>query len=444
MTDDPPTIGRYVVETTLGRGAMGVVYRAHDPAIDRVVAIKLIRADLLDGDEQQAFISRFRQEARAAGRCTHPNIVGIYDFALHEGNPFLAMEMVEGTDLRTVFKTRAPVSASDIVAVASQVLAALGAAHAAGIVHRDIKPANIMITLSGQVKVTDFGISHIHSTELTQAGTVLGTPSYMSPEQCRGDRVDGRSDLFSLGVVLYELLSGKRPFAARTQIATMYRLLNEEPEDLHQLRPDLPAEFARAIMRSLAKKLDARFETASDMARALASASATQPAFGDETILVSNRMSREPASPGPGTGSFDPGLIEALERRLAVFVGPIAARLMQGALRSSDDLAGLCATLESSIENLADRTMFRMAVERQIASGGTQSSMRSAPSLIPPAELERIRHELAVFTGPLARVLVRNAVPKSPSVAALWRNLAEHIDKPSDRTAFLAKAPPGP
>ena len=438
MAEDPPRIGRYVVDTVLGRGAMGVVYRAHDPAIDRIVAVKLIRADLLEGEEQADFIGRFQQEARAAGRCSHPNIVAIYDFAVHEGNPFLAMELVEGTDLRKALAANLPLSASDVTSVGRQILAALSAAHAAGIVHRDIKPANILMTTCGQVKVSDFGISQIQSAGFTQTGTVLGTPSYMSPEQWRGDAIDGRSDLFSLSVVLYELLTGKLPFAGKIQHEVMYCVLNETPEDLQKLRPDIPTALSRAIMRSLAKAPDERFRLASDMAEALTSSRQSGTVHDDDTLVVSWKQA--PGSPG-SLPAFDPELLQSLERRLAQFVGPIAGRLMQSAIRTSDDLFGLCASLASSIENPADRTLFRAAAERQVGSGSTQSAMTPPTSAISPAELERVRHELAVFVGPLARVLVKKAIPKAVSPATLWRDLAQHIHNPSDRSAFLAKAP---
>jgi serine/threonine-protein kinase len=441
MRNDPPEIGRYVIEAPLGRGAMGMVYRARDPAIDRIVAIKLIRADLLQGEEQAAFISRFQQEARAAGRCTHPNIVGIYDFAMHEGNPFMAMEMVEGTDLRAAFRSRDLPPVPEVMQIAGQILAALGAAHSVGIVHRDIKPANIMLTKNFTVKLTDFGISHIHSSNLTQTGMVLGTPSYMSPEQWRGEPIDGRSDLFSLGVVLYELLAGKNPFAGPTQNAVMYRLLNDEPEDLQHIRSDIPAALSRAILQSLAKSAASRFQLASDMAEALTTTAQTQAGRSQDTTIVSV------APPKPimadAIQGFDAETLQSIERRLAQFVGPIAGRLMQRGIRTSGDLASFCASLAANIESPVDRTMFQTAVQRELASGSTQNGITQAASSISPSDLERVRHELAVFLGPLARVLVKNAAPKASSAAGLWRALAVHIATPSDRAAFLAKAPAG-
>ncbi|MBV5275432.1 MAG: serine/threonine protein kinase [Lamprocystis purpurea] len=177
---------------------MGIVYEAHDPAIDRKVAIKLIRADLLDGEERQNYIERFQREAQAAGRCNHPGIVAIFDFALHEGNPFLAMEYVEGLGLDRVLAHGERFTPAAAVQFILQVLDALACAHALGIVHRDIKPSNVLIMSGGRIKVMDFGIARIDNSDLTHAGTAIGTPSYMSPEQCRGGAVDLRTDLFSV------------------------------------------------------------------------------------------------------------------------------------------------------------------------------------------------------------------------------------------------------
>ena len=208
---------------------MGVVYEAHDPAIDRKVAIKLVRTDLLAGQERQDYVERFRREAQAAGRCNHPAIVAIYDFALHEGDPFLAMEYVEGLGLDQALAHGEGFAPDAAVHVVLQVLDALDYAHARGIVHRDIKPANILLMAGGRVKVMDFGIARIDSSDLSLVGMVIGTPRYMSPEQCRGETVDSRSDLFSAAVMLQEMLIGQRPFPGRSFTEIAHRLLNEPP-----------------------------------------------------------------------------------------------------------------------------------------------------------------------------------------------------------------------
>ena len=212
----PAQIGRFPIEALLGKGAMGVVYKAHDPNIDRPVAIKLIHAELLRGDSRPGYLARFRNEAKVAGRCVHSNIVAVYDYSVHGDSPYLVMEYVEGIDLGRAMRNHMPIDDAAVVHITLQVLDALSYAHSLDIVHRDIKPGNIMLTARSGLKVADFGISRLISFEATQSAAVLGTPSYMAPEQCRGAVVDGRSDLFSLGCVIYELLAGERAFVGRT------------------------------------------------------------------------------------------------------------------------------------------------------------------------------------------------------------------------------------
>ena len=181
-------LGKYEIRGELGRGAMGVVYEGYDPLIERVVALKTIRADQLVGDNAGDIIARFRREAQAAGRLSHPNIVSIYDFGDDAGVWYIAMEYIKGRELKEYFEAQERFSTADAVRILTQILAALGYSHRLGVIHRDIKPANIILLADGTVKVADFGIAHIESSELTQVGTVLGTPSYMSPEQIQACR----------------------------------------------------------------------------------------------------------------------------------------------------------------------------------------------------------------------------------------------------------------
>jgi eukaryotic-like serine/threonine-protein kinase len=214
-----------------------LVYRAYDPKICRVVAIKLLRSDVLRSDDRDEYLKRFSQEARAAGSCRHPNIVVIHDFATHEEHPFLVMEYVDGVGLDQVLRRDGRLTPDDAVAVIVQVLDALDAAHSLGIVHRDVKPANILLLPNGQVKVTDFGIARLSGSDVPPDGTMLGTPAYMSPEQCRGESVDLRSDLFSAGSVLYELLSGAKPFPGDSYASIMQLLLTGSRWILNSLSP---------------------------------------------------------------------------------------------------------------------------------------------------------------------------------------------------------------
>src|SRR2546430_7873037 len=225
---EPQTLGKYEIQSVLGKGAMGVVYKAFDPHIERVVAIKTVRKDLVDPDLAAQFMGRFKNEARAAGRLHHPNIVGVYEYGEDDKVAFIAMEYVDGTGLREYLNRKARFEFGQLVAITLQLLQALEFAHVRGVVHRDIKPANLILTAGGALKVADFGIARIDTSSLTTMGMVMGTPSYMSPEQCQGQAVDRRSDLFSAGVVFYELVAGEKPFAGAIETIA-YKICHETP-----------------------------------------------------------------------------------------------------------------------------------------------------------------------------------------------------------------------
>ena len=287
-------LGKYEIRREIGRGAMGVVYEGFDPMIKRVVAIKTIRADQLAREEAADILARFRREAQAAGRLNHPNVVAIYDFDEDEGTSFIAMEHVAGRDLRDYFAANERFAAADACRIVEQILAALEYSHARGVVHRDIKPANVFVLPDRTVKVADFGIAHIESSSLTQAGTVMGTPGYMSPEQILGLPVDGRSDLFSVGVILYQFLTGEQPFAG-TATTTAQKVLKQDPLPPSTLNVQLPDAIDAVVRKALAKKPEERFQSAAEFAAALraaaghrmgASAAAPAAAEGDATVVA--------------------------------------------------------------------------------------------------------------------------------------------------------------
>ena len=283
MTDSAK-LGKYEIRRELGQGAMGVVYEGFDPLIGRRVALKTVRRDQLERAEAQEILNRFLREAQAAGRLSHPNIVQVYEYGEDQGTAFIAMEFVEGRDLKDYFDRDERFPLPEIVRIMTQLLGALDYSHSHGVVHRDIKPSNIFILRDGTVKVGDFGIARLESSNLTQAGSMLGTPAYMSPEQFMGQTVDGRSDLFSAGVVLYQFLTGEKPFTgALTTI--MHKVLKEEPPPPSELNVQVPRPFDGLIRKALAKRPDERFQTGSEFAQALQLAASGQRAGAEATIV---------------------------------------------------------------------------------------------------------------------------------------------------------------
>lgn len=269
MNETPKTIGRYEILTLAGRGAMGAVFRARDPVIGRTVAIKVISpAGGLGSMEAEEFKNRFFREAQAAGNLNHSNIVTIYDVGEADGVPFMAQEFIEGESLTRKMEKGRPMPVADAVGVIRQVAEGLAYAHEHGIVHRDIKPDNILIERNGRAVITDFGIARVSTSDLTRTGEILGTPHYMSPEQVLGRPLDGRSDLFSLGVVFYQLLAGQLPFAGETVTSVCYQIVHESPRPLPNVA-DIPAPVLQILARMLAKAADDRFPDGKALLEAL-------------------------------------------------------------------------------------------------------------------------------------------------------------------------------
>jgi eukaryotic-like serine/threonine-protein kinase len=262
-------IGRYEISGELGKGAMGVVYKATDPTIGRTVALKTMRMDL-HAEKHDEMLRRFQHEARAAGALNHPNIVTIYDAAEADGLFYIAMECIEGTTLASVLHKRKALSAQEVVDIGGQICAGLQYAHFRKVVHRDIKPQNIMLAAGGLVKIMDFGIAKAGAS-LTHTGEVLGTPHYMSPEQVKGQDLDGRSDIFSLGVVLYEMVTGEKPFSGQNVTSVIYKIVNEQPMAPRELDVSIHPGLSMIVSKCLAKDAEDRYQEASDLATALKS-----------------------------------------------------------------------------------------------------------------------------------------------------------------------------
>ena len=273
-------IGRYQISGEVGRGAMGVVYRAQDPAIGRVVAIKTIRlSDLTDPSERERLRDRLFREAQTAGILSHPHIVTIYDIAEENGLAYVFMEFVDGPPLERVLGEPALPSRDLILSVLRQTASALDYAHSKGIVHRDIKPANIMLHESVQAKVTDFGVAKILSQQMTQSGTMMGTPNYMSPEQVQGHAVDGRADQFALAVIAYEILTGEKPFVGEYLPTLLYKIVREDPIAPQRLNPTLGNQIESVLRKGLSKNPESRYESCTQLVEDLVAACEANPGW---------------------------------------------------------------------------------------------------------------------------------------------------------------------
>jgi serine/threonine-protein kinase len=298
----PAHIGKYQVQDVLGQGGMGVVYRAFDPAIERTVAIKVITKSSLDSSDLQYVLTRFRHEARAVGRLTHPRIAAIYDYGEDDDLAWIVMELVNGKSLFHHLQGEARFGLKESGELIRQLLDGLGYAHSQGVVHRDIKPSNILINDDGRLKLTDFGIARLDSSTLTQVGEIMGSPGYMSPEQFLGTDIDARGDIYSVGVIAYELLAARRPFIGNNA-EVMRQALNERPPSPSEYNPKISVQLDWAVHKALAKKREDRFQTAKEFSDAFVK--------GIEASLRQARRAPAAAVTDEPTQRIDPKLVQA-------------------------------------------------------------------------------------------------------------------------------------
>ncbi len=301
------TLGKYRLLEPLGRGGMAQVYKAYHPQLDRYVAIKMLRPDLLDEAE---FLARFQREARSVAALRHPNIVQVHDFDVHEDQYFMVMELLEGSNLKTimhVYRTKGEkMQLGQIVRILSDVLAGLHYAHSEGIIHRDIKPANIMLTKRGQAVLTDFGIAQIiGSTQYTVSGALMGTLNYMAPEQGLHGQTDPRSDIYSLGIVLFEMLTGQVPFDADTPLAILMKHINDPLPLPHHLNKEIPEPFEQVVLKALAKTSEDRFQDATEMLNKLTDAAEQAEVQVPDSLTNLPKLKSLPASETGGVFSGD-------------------------------------------------------------------------------------------------------------------------------------------
>jgi serine/threonine-protein kinase len=451
-------LGKYEIRRVLGRGAMGTVYLAFDPDIEREVAIKTIRKDLIDPHVAAQYLARFRNEARAAGRLHHPNIVGVYEYGDDAQVTYIVMEYVDGSGLRDYVLSQSEFTFGHLVELVTLLLDALEYAHARGIVHRDIKPSNLLVTTAGVLKVADFGIARVDRTNLTALGTVIGTPSYMSPEQCRGDDTDARSDLFSAGVVLYELVTGEKPFQGPAE-AVAHKICNEEPAPPSQHAAfRLPAAVDQLVARALAKHPEARYPDAKAFRDALHDVAKLgveiDDGGGTTVVNIGTVMLKRPSP------TWDEATLDSAEQELARVLGPMAKFIVHKAAALARDRAELGSMLCENIDDPDTRRKFIDAFNRS-ASGVRSSASGSHAShsvtrltrSTPPAAADghpktgvanpideafvnQVVATLALRIGPIARIVVRKAAQQARTRADLIRLASEGLD-PQAKAAFL-------
>jgi serine/threonine-protein kinase len=462
---DPEKIGKYRIDGVLGKGAMGVVYKGFDPGIERTVAIKTVRKDLVDPDLAAQVMARFKNEAKAAGRLLHPNIVSVYEYGEDDSNAFIAMEYVDGTGLREYLNRKASFDVGQIVAIVSQVLEALDFAHERGVVHRDIKPANLILTASGAVKVADFGIARIDTSNLTNAGMVMGTPSYMSPEQCQGKDIDKRSDLFSTGVVLYELLTGEKPFSGSIE-AIAFKICYEDhkpPSEISKLA--LTPAMDAIVAAALAKPPEARFQNARAFNRALRQALDPQLTWKGEAVDATELNLAAVTMQKQALPTWDDTILQTVERQLARILGPMARVIVRKAAARTGDTQELYALAAESIADVEERRKFLsfgtggpsvsatgtgsgstgthpISVRKGKAQQTSPPQSRSLSGMTRPLApldqdfVDQTTSRLSVYLGPVARIVVKKAAQKAGTQQEFVQLIAGHLGA-QERGAFL-------
>jgi serine/threonine-protein kinase len=414
----PTKIGKYDVEERVGEGAMGVVYRALDPVLKRTVAIKVMGEAFAQNTDLR---ERFLREAQAAGSLQHPNVITIYDFGEVDGHLYIAMEFVEGQDVAELLAHQVPLSTVAKLDIAIGVLQGLAFAHKRGIIHRDIKPANIRVDAEGNARIMDFGVAHLASSNMTRTGVMIGTPSYMAPEQITSGAVGPQSDIFSVGAVLYELLTGTNPFAGGSLQAVMYRVLSESPAPLDSAAPGLPANLNRLVMRALAKEPAQRYASAMDMANDLLGVRAT--------------LDARPSA--PGTLSLRATIDSALdERRTSAFR---AVRRRRFALGGGGVVAGAVLVLAGWLLARRGATPREPVIDARHDSTPVTVTAAQPPSgSVSTPSTEKAREPETARTGSSRSTPTSAPAPKSVTLSQDPRRHADSSRAPGKAAAATA------
>ena len=448
-------VGKYRVDGLIGRGSVGVVFKGYDEQIDRPVAIKSLRLDLSGVADRDNLLKRFSTEARSAGRCVHPNIVTVFDYVEQDDTPYIIMEFVDAGTLENVINSGTMLPLRQIGEIMDQLVFALEHAHSKGVIHRDVKPANILCPTATSIKVTDFGVARFDAISLTNPNGIgaIGTPNYMSPEQFLGRPVDGRSDFYASGVILFEMLTGAKPFVARDLTELMRRLLNDKPPALSTLRPGHWRHLDEVVQRALARNPEHRFQTAGEFIDALnvaieATGSDDRPSLDLTTISLTPKTKSGAAQSGSSGSTSDHSktmsakltseTLGAVELALARCIGPIARVVLKKASEEATDPDKLLSTLSKQIPVESEASRFRELAERTIRADTGIAGLQ-LDAMISPADVNAANTALLPLIGPIATMLVKRIAQKSIGHEDFHQMLAQYIPEEDQRTDFLAK-----
>jgi eukaryotic-like serine/threonine-protein kinase len=466
-------LGKYEIVGVLGEGAMGIVYNAIDPHINRRVAVKAIRAPLLGEAAQDLSAAlRFRTEAQAAGRLSHPNIVSIYEYGEVGDDRYIAMEYVSGVSLQELIAHGRRLPLDDVTSVMLQLLDALECAHEQGVWHRDIKPANLLITADGRLKVTDFGIARIESSDLTLPSSVLGSSGYMAPERYTGVAPDCRVDIFSCGVLLYQLLTGRTPYRGSSS-EVMYQVLHDTPPPPSTLTIDKPPppRFDALVARAIAMRPEERYASAAQMRDALREAAGRPiaPTVSTQTMVRSRPNSAEaptelivrgtPSTPQPASAPvaaaspstpqatlppLDDALLAAIEALLVGHLGPVARAVVRDAARRSASVHALVARIAAEALDADERNAFLRSARALLPArlhASAPAPVAELPVLgcTPMAATVRpaAQRVLAEHVGPIAALMVRRAAAGAASREQFYTALVDQLEDDTDRKRVL-------
>ncbi len=431
----PKVIGRYEIVDELGRGAMGSVFKARDPAVGRIVALKTIHSTALEGAQAQEYRARFNREARASGVLAHPGIVPVFDVGEHDGAPFLVMEFVDGRTLADVIKKGERYTLDRACEIGQQLAEALGYAHRQGVIHRDIKPANILMTSravygSERPRITDFGIAKLMASEITTTGQMLGTPSFMPPEQFTGAPIDGRADLFSLGVILYSLATGEQPFPGETMTAVSYKVVYTEPIPPAKLNPAIPARLEAVILKCLAKSPAERYQTGEELAQDLAAMRSNVVPTAMQSIAPAVASSDITLGPAAVAASLPPVKVTASAQAISA-PGPTPAAKKPGKPKPFETIFAVVLLSVAGVGAVIAGGWFWLAHRKPPAAPQQQAvtapqPQQPAPAAAPPAE---------VPSNPAPAV--NQGKPEAPAKA-------HSASKPSPAKASSLKTTPAP